>query len=158
MDRWTLLRVYKRVKALTEPTMSLRGPSLWKDSWADNSLQITVVGCHCLVIDWWIDWFVCLFFHSFFDVLSLRWLICFFIISSAYIYLFFADPIMCYTCRGTAVNSTCADPIDARTNPDLVKRECMNGVCLKWTKYIQGKCTAERMDPISGNISELTEC
>ncbi|XP_025084679.1 protein quiver-like [Pomacea canaliculata] len=50
----------------------------------------------------------------------------------------YSNPIMCYTCRGTAVNSTCADPIDARTNPDLVKRECMNGVCLKWTKYIQG--------------------
>ncbi|KAL8561879.1 hypothetical protein ACOMHN_046669 [Nucella lapillus] len=60
-----------------------------------------------------------------------------------------SDPIVCYTCRGPAVNSTCADPVDPRTNSDLVEKTCNNGVCLKWTKYERGRlqmirtCSAE---------------
>ncbi|KAK7492726.1 hypothetical protein BaRGS_00016031, partial [Batillaria attramentaria] len=47
-------------------------------------------------------------------------------------------PITCYMCRGRADNSTCADPVDPRDNPHLVERECINGACLKWTKYENG--------------------
>ena len=37
------------------------------------------------------------------------------------------------------MNSSCADPVNPRTNTHLVERECDNGVCLKWTKYDKGE-------------------
>lgn len=46
------------------------------------------------------------------------------------------DPINCYICNGTAENSTCSDPLDV--NQVMIK-ECIKGICLKWTKYKGGK-------------------
>ncbi|XP_070174390.1 UPAR/Ly6 domain-containing protein qvr-like [Littorina saxatilis] len=61
----------------------------------------------------------------------------------------FSNPIVCYTCRGPAVNSSCADPVEPRLNVHLVEKECNNGVCVKWAKYERGvlqiirTCSAE---------------
>ncbi|KAK3105687.1 hypothetical protein FSP39_003433, partial [Pinctada imbricata] len=52
-------------------------------------------------------------------------------------------PIECYTCIGDANNSSCADPVNIRRFP-LESRECIHGVCLKWTHYINGKLYIER--------------
>ncbi|KAL5010265.1 hypothetical protein ScPMuIL_012570 [Solemya velum] len=61
----------------------------------------------------------------------------------------YSVPIKCYFCYGKAVNSTCADPMNVKTNTHLVIHECPHGVCVKWTRYknhelyIQRTCTAE---------------
>ena len=46
-----------------------------------------------------------------------------------------SDPITCYRCKGDAVNSSCADPIDVDNKVDVKQKECDRGICLKWTKY-----------------------
>ncbi|XP_041372054.1 protein quiver-like isoform X2 [Gigantopelta aegis] len=56
----------------------------------------------------------------------------------------YTDPITCYTCEGTAVNSTCADPLPVKKNTDLIKKECGRGICLKWTFYRGGTLFMQR--------------
>ena len=49
------------------------------------------------------------------------------------------DPVECYDCTGDAYNTSeaCADPVDIRLVP-LPSKECIHGVCLKWTFYKEG--------------------
>jgi hypothetical protein len=47
----------------------------------------------------------------------------------------YSGQIQCYTCEGTAENSTCSDPVD---KVNMVKQVCDRGICLKWTKYRGG--------------------
>ncbi|XP_012944992.1 protein quiver [Aplysia californica] len=62
----------------------------------------------------------------------------------------YSVPIKCYTCEGAAENSTCADPLDVNHSEIQAGiKTCEQGICLKWTKYKQGKlqmirtCTAD---------------
>ncbi|BFZ22641.1 hypothetical protein BsWGS_25680 [Bradybaena similaris] len=47
----------------------------------------------------------------------------------------FEGKIECYTCEGTAENSTCSDPFDVS---GIGIKVCERGICLKWTKYRGG--------------------
>ncbi|XP_059143051.1 protein quiver-like [Physella acuta] len=49
----------------------------------------------------------------------------------------YSNPINCYICNGTAENSTCSDPLDVNHSGVMIK-ECIKGICLKWTKYKGG--------------------
>ncbi|XP_048729193.1 protein quiver-like [Ostrea edulis] len=54
-------------------------------------------------------------------------------------------PIRCYMCISRIEeNDTCNDPIDKRTKNNLLDEECLSGVCVKWTRYIDGKIYLER--------------
>lgn len=54
-------------------------------------------------------------------------------------------PIRCYMCISRLdKNDTCNDPVDSRTNNFLKDEECHKGVCVKWTRYINGKLYLER--------------
>ncbi|XP_021362506.1 protein quiver-like [Mizuhopecten yessoensis] len=53
-------------------------------------------------------------------------------------------PILCYHCVGVENNSTCSDPFDEKTNTAATKEECIHGVCVKWTRYINGIRMMER--------------
>lgn len=49
-------------------------------------------------------------------------------------------PIRCYMCLSRLdKNDTCNDPVDSRTNNFLKDEECHKGVCVKWTRYINGE-------------------
>lgn len=58
----------------------------------------------------------------------------------------YSGPIKCFYCFGEAVNSSCADPVNPRTEKgkSLEVIECEHGVCLKWTHFWQNKLYMRR--------------
>lgn len=63
----------------------------------------------------------------------------------------YSGPIKCYSCFDTAQNSTCADPIDPLNNK-LPLDECINGVCVKMTRYVDYTLMMERTCSAKLNI------
>ncbi|XP_033724613.1 protein quiver-like isoform X1 [Pecten maximus] len=55
-----------------------------------------------------------------------------------------SGPILCYHCVGVENNSSCSDPFDEKTNTAATKEECIHGVCVKWTRYINNVRMLER--------------
>lgn len=49
--------------------------------------------------------------------------------------------ITCYKCMGTLVNSSCADPFSVENKS---VKECPQGLCIKWTRKLNGVWYMER--------------
>lgn len=53
----------------------------------------------------------------------------------------FSSPITCYKCMGTLVNSSCSDPFNVENKS---VKDCPQGLCIKWTRKLNGVWYMER--------------